>query len=160
MRGENIAKGMKMVLEERGISTIRKNASWMRETLAVHPDFRDEKCLVAHLLVNKGHIPMFLPKFHLEMNPIERVWAHLKRYTRAHCNYSLQSLRKNIPLSYDSVTLENIHNHFRKVKHYMFGYLEGVCTWFKEVQSGSEIESMNEPRPLLTDSSFPIRVKF
>ena len=127
VRGEKIAKGMKMVLEERGISTIGKNAGWMRETLAAHPDFRDEKCLVAHLLVNKGHIPVFLPKFHPELNPIERVWAHLKRYTRAHCYYSLQSLRKNIPLSYDSVTLENIQNHFRKVKHYMFGYLEGFA---------------------------------
>ena len=64
---------MKMVLEERGISTTGKNASWMRETLATHPDFQDEKCLVAHL-VNKGHIiPMFLPKFHPELNPIERV---------------------------------------------------------------------------------------
>ena len=58
----------------------------------------------------------------LRVNPIERVWAQLKRFTEAHCKYSLPSLRKNIPLAYDSVT---ICNHFRKVRHYMFGYLEG-----------------------------------
>ena len=32
--GRKVAKGMKMVLEERGISTAGKNADWMRETLA------------------------------------------------------------------------------------------------------------------------------
>ena len=60
------------------------------------------------------------------MNPIERVWAQLKRYTKGHCKYSIQSLHKNIPGAYDTVTLENIQKHFRKVKHYMFGYLEGI----------------------------------
>lgn len=61
-----------------------------------------------------------------KLNPIERVWAQLKRYTKAHCKYSLPSLRKNIPLAYDTVTLENIQNHFRKIRHYMFCYLEGL----------------------------------
>ena len=49
----------------------------------------------------------------------------MKRYTRAHCNYSIQSLRVNIPNSYE-FTNENIQNHCRKVRHYMFGYLEGL----------------------------------
>ena len=46
--------------------------------------------------------------------------------TKAHCKYSLPSLVKNIPLAYDSVTTENIRNHFRKVRQYMFCYLEGL----------------------------------
>ena len=74
----------------------------------------------------EGHILCFLPKFHPELNPIERMWAQLKRFTKAHCKCSLPSLRKNIPLAYDSVTIENIRNHFRKVRHYMFGYLVGL----------------------------------
>ena len=41
--GEKVAKGMKQVLEERGMSTIGKNADWMRETLKKHPDFKNEK---------------------------------------------------------------------------------------------------------------------
>ena len=120
--GKKVAKGMKMVLEERGISTGGKSADWMRQTLAQHSDFRDEKSMIEHMLSEKGHIP----KFHPELNPIERVWAQLKRFTKAHCKYSLPSLRKNIPLAYDSVTVENIRNHFRKVRHYMFCYLEGL----------------------------------
>ena len=32
----------------------------------------------------------------------------------------------NIVPALDSVTMDNFHNHFRKVRHYMFAYLEGV----------------------------------
>ena len=124
--GRKVAKGLKMVLEERGVSTVGKMADWMRQTLAEHSDFKDEKSMIEHMLMDKGHVPCFLPKFHPELNRIERVWAQLKRFTKAHCKYSLPSLRKNIPLAYDSVTVDNICNHFRKVRHYMFGYLEGL----------------------------------
>ena len=68
----------------------------------------------------------FLPKFHPELNPIERVWAQSKKYTRAHCKYSLPSLRKNASPALDSVSLESIKKHFNKVRHYMFAYLEGL----------------------------------
>ena len=88
-------------------------AEQMISTLAAMDDFKNEKSLIQHLLIKKGHIPAFLPKFHPEINPIERVWAQLKRYTKAHCKHTIQSLRKNIPNSYDSVSLENIQNHFR-----------------------------------------------
>ena len=124
--GVKVAKGMKVVFEERGVSTIGMNADQMRETIAGHFDFKNEKNMIEHLLIHNGHIPCFLPKFHPELNPIERVWAQLKRFTKAHCKYTLPSLQKNIPLSYDSVSLDNIQNHFRKVRHYMFCYLEGL----------------------------------
>ena len=78
------------------------------------------------LLTEKRHIVYLLPKYHCELNPIERVWAQAKRYTRAYCNYSIQSIRKNIVPALEFVPLESIQNHFRKVRHYMFGYLEGV----------------------------------
>lgn len=40
----------------------------------------------------------------------------------------------NIHPAINSVTLESIQKHFRKVQHYMFGYLEGA-------ESGSELEA-------------------
>ena len=67
-----------------------------------------------------------LPKFHCELNPIERVWAQSKRYTKAYCKYNIQSLRNNIILALDTVTIDHMSNYFRKVRHYMFGYLEGI----------------------------------
>ena len=121
-----VAKGMRQVLRERHVDVSRMTADQMRATIAAMDDFKNEKSLIQHLLIERGHIPAFLPKFHPELNPIERVWAQLKRYTKAHCKYSIQSLRNNIPNSYDSVSLDNIQNHFRKVRHFMFAYLEGL----------------------------------
>ena len=124
--GTKVAERLKIVLEERGISTLGKGADWMRETLAEHADFRDEKSMIKRMLVERAHIPCFLPKFHPELNPIERVRAQLKHFTKGHCKYTLQSLRKNIALEYGSESVENIQNHFCKVRHYMFCYLEGL----------------------------------
>ena len=120
-----IPKGMRVVLEERGINTRTLVGDQMREILAQHDDFKNEKSRVEHFLDAKGHTVLFLPKFHPELNPIERVWAQSKRYTKAYCKYNLPSLRKNIPLALDSVSVDNIENYHRKVRHYMFSYLEG-----------------------------------
>ncbi len=128
-QGVKVAKGLKMVLEQRGIATEGKNKQWMQDTLSQHVDFKFEKSEIEKFLLKKGHIPTFLPKFHPELNPIERVWAQLKRYTRAHCKYSVQSLRKNIPNAFDSITHDNISNHFRKVRHFMYGYFRRNGAW-------------------------------
>ena len=77
-------------------------------------------------LEDKEHIVFMLPKFHCELNPIEHVWAQAKRYLKAYCNYSIRGLCNTIHPALDSVTLENVQNHFRKVRHYTFAYLEGV----------------------------------
>jgi len=96
-------------------------------------DFKNEKCLIEHYLISKGHIPVFLTKFDPELNLTERVWAQLKCYTKAYCKYNVASLCKNIPDAYNFVTLENIQNHFCKVKHFVFGYLEAL-------QQGKELD--------------------
>ena len=120
-------KGLKLVLEERGIGTKGKKKEEMQTILASHADFRNEKRRIEQLLIEKGHIPIFLPKYHPELNPTERVLAQLKRYTRGRCKYSLPSLRTlDHSLAYDTVTVDNIRNHFRKCKHFMFAYLEGL----------------------------------
>ena len=101
----------RQVLQERGVNTNGMNGDEMRKILAGMDDFKNEKSVVKHYIIHKGHITVFLPKFHPELNPIERVWAQLKRYKKSNCKYSIQSLRKSISDSYDSVALENILNH-------------------------------------------------
>ena len=112
-----IPKGLIQVLKERRKYQVGIKLEDMRKEIATHQDFAEEKTRSS-----KG---MFLPKFHCELNPIERCWAQAKRYTKAHCNYSIEGLRRNIPLSLDSISDDNIKNHFRKVRNYMFGYLQG-----------------------------------
>ena len=55
-------KGLKMVLEKRGVSTAGK------KTLATHFNCMDEESMIKHLLII---VPCFLPKFNPELNPIE-----------------------------------------------------------------------------------------
>ena len=46
-----------------------------------------------------SHKCLFLPKFHCELNWIERMWGASKAYCRSHCMYSLQGLRDTVPIS-------------------------------------------------------------
>ena len=81
----------------------------MREVLRSHSDFKNEKWRIERLLVEEHqHIACFLPKYRCELNPIERIWAQAKRYTKAYCNYSIVSLRKNVVPALESVPLESI----------------------------------------------------
>ena len=120
-----VPKGMKQVFKKRRINADRLNATQMHEILREHNDFKNEKPKVITYLESRGHTALFLPKFHPKINPIERVWAQSKRYTKAYCKYTLPSLRNTIPLGLDSVTVENIRNFHRKCRHYMYAYLEG-----------------------------------
>ena len=131
-----IPKSLRQVLDERGVDTRGMKAEDMRAALKSHPDFLNEKSSIErYLLEEKGHIIYMLPKFHCELNPIERVWSQSKRYTKAYCKYSIVSLRKLIIPALETVTLENIQNYFRKVRHYMFAYLEGLS-------GGSDLEKL------------------
>ena len=75
----------------------------------------------------------FLPKFHCELNPIERVWGQSKRYCRAHTNFSLAKLRELLNPALDCVSLELMHKFFRKTREYEKAYLEGK-------KAGKEVE--------------------
>ena len=118
-------KGAALVLEKRGYDTKGMKLDEMRSILAGHDDFKNEKCHVDTVLTDCGHTCVFIPKFHCELNPIERVWSQSKRYTRAHCDYTIASLQRNIPLALQSVSAENIANYVRRCRNYMFAYLEG-----------------------------------
>ena len=120
-------KGTKRVLMERGIDTSGMKLEDMRNELASHLDFREEQPEITNFLRRKGHACIFLPKFHCELNPIEKCWAQAKRYTCAHTNYTIQRHRIIVPDGLDSVNLDNIRKYFRKARNYMFAYLEGIA---------------------------------
>ena len=97
-------------------------------------DFKFQKTRVEELILSKGHRVMFLPKFHCELNPIERVWCQAKQFTRSHCDYSFPNLEKIIDEALDSVSLELMRKYFRKVREYHRAYREGN-TMGKEMQT-------------------------
>lgn len=100
-------------VEERGVNTQGMNGDQMRDVLSQHPNFKNEKSRVEQFLSEeKHHIVYMLPKFHPELNPIERMWAQAKQYTKAYCKYTWSSLRANVHPALDSVPLESIQKHF------------------------------------------------
>ena len=89
-----------------------------------HANFKNEKTALEHVLYEKQHA-IYLPKFHCELNPIERVWGEAKHYTRSHYDYTFAGLERTIVPAIESVWLDTIHKHFRKCKQYMQAYREG-----------------------------------
>ena len=59
-----------------------------------------------------------IPKFHCELNPIERVWGQAKRYSRAYTNFTMPGLKRILPQALDSVSVTSIRKYFRKAHDY------------------------------------------
>jgi hypothetical protein len=88
--------------------------------------FVDEQNRLEKILVGAGYIVIFLPKFHPELNPIERFWAYLKRLAREVCDYSLKSLLELIPLIYAGTSVKTIRSHYYVAWAYLDAYNAGV----------------------------------
>ena len=67
----------------------------------------------------------FFPKFHCELNAIERNWCHAKKYTRAHCNGSITRLRRIVPEALETVSVELMNKFFSTCRLYEMAYREG-----------------------------------
>jgi len=84
-----VPKCLRAVLEFCGFNTKGMSTDKIREILGSHSDFQTEVARIEKFLTEEyRHICYFLPKYHCELNPIERVWAQAKRYSKAYCNYS------------------------------------------------------------------------
>ncbi|CAG8545578.1 11312_t:CDS:2, partial [Scutellospora calospora] len=83
-------KGMHKVLEER------------------EPDFMNQKSLLEEIVEKAGHKIIFYPKFYCELNYIENYWGATKRYIRANCNYSFNTLKNTVSAALESVSLIQI----------------------------------------------------
>ena len=99
-----------------------------------HEDFKSEKTIVEKYCKENGVDAFFLPKFHCELNPIERVWGQAKVHTRMYANFTLPRLRSIINPALDSVTTDLIRKFYRRVFEYERGYNEGK-------KAGREVEN-------------------
>ena len=82
----------------------------MRTILSNHNDFFNENTEAEHYIESRGLQCFFLPKFHCELNPIERVQAV---FCRAYSNFTLQKLRATIDHALDSVSVDLIRKYYR-----------------------------------------------
>ena len=122
---DGVAKGMRTILQERGVDTTGMTAKDMRNVLKIFPDFKGQKTILEDYIERRGHRCVFYPKFHCELSPIERVWCQSKRHTRAYADGTITKLRKIVPEGLDSVTVEQIKKYFRTCTDYEKAVLEG-----------------------------------
>lgn len=97
-----------------------------RHLLSAQPDFIMQKSALEELIVERGHVCVFYPKYHCELNFIERYWGAVKRYSREHCDYSWSGLQVTVPEALDSVSLTTIRRFARKAWRYMDAYRRGL----------------------------------
>lgn len=71
---------------------------------------------------------MFLPKFHPELNPIERVWSKMKGYVRSVSDGKIVTLRDAMEdgLSSPNLSIATIRRYCRVVSCYYAAYSSGM----------------------------------
>ena len=60
-----------------------------------------------------GHSVLFYPKFHCELNFIERYWCQAKWFARENCGYDFEVLNATVPEALASVTNASIRGFYR-----------------------------------------------
>ena len=98
----------------------------MIDVLSKCEDFLAEKPSLQKLIEQHGHHFLLLPKFHCELNPIERCWAFSKKYIRERSINTISSLRTLVNESLSALTKETVQKYFRKVREYERAYREGA----------------------------------
>ena len=102
--------------------------------LSQQPDFREQKSLVQEVIEAAGHICIFLPKFHCELNFIEFFWGAMKKYLGEHCDYTYSGLQKNIPDALKLVDVLTIRKWEHRMIRCMDAYREGKGTKEAQIQ--------------------------
>jgi hypothetical protein len=73
------------------------------------------------------HRCIFLPKFHPELNYIERVWGRMKYFIRQHCDNTFDTLKSNMKLGLEpnNLPLSVIRRLARGTIAYLIAYKNG-----------------------------------
>ena len=134
--GRPYFKGIKQILLERGLWKEGLKLECMnhtngvdccaREILSNQLDFALQKNALVEACESNGCLADFYPKFHCELNFIERYWGAAKRMAREQCDYTFNGLKQRVPEILDSITLSEIRRYARKAWRYMDAYYNGL----------------------------------
>lgn len=97
-----------------------------KRILDLQPDFLAQKSLVQETIEAAGHLCIFLPKFHCELNFIEFFWGAVKRYLRERCDCTFETLKDNMPKALESVSVQTIRKWEHRMYRWMNAYRENL----------------------------------
>ena len=69
-----------------------------------------------------GHLVIFYPAFHCELNFIEYLWGRAKVYTRAHCEYSFPFLVHTVPQALAQISGILVWKYYQRTLRRMDAY--------------------------------------
>ncbi len=109
----------------------------MADLLAKQPDFAEQLEWLQQIVKENGQLIDYYPKYHCELNWIERRWGWMKRYTREHCDFTLAGMRRIIAEAEAELPPEFNYKWERAARRYIDAYRPrpGVTTLtFAQVQ--------------------------
>jgi hypothetical protein len=152
----DMPKGMKQVLMERGLfsRSLRmqcpgpdkcvhdSTSCCAKRILDLQPDFQEQKSLVQEVIEFAGHLCIFLPKFHCELNFIEFFWGVVKKYLRDNCDYTFDTLKENLPKALASVRLDTI----RRWEHRMIRWMEAYRLGLEAKEAQTQVKAFSSKK--------------
>ncbi|RPA97464.1 hypothetical protein L873DRAFT_1771265 [Choiromyces venosus 120613-1] len=146
-------KGLRIVLQERGLWPIGRkflaqcsipgdsprtmklnptckyasNASCCAQApLSSQPDFQAQKGELQETIEAAGHLVIFYPVYHCELNFIEYFWGRAKMYARVHCDYTFPGLVRVVPEALEHVSNKLIFKYYLQILRMMDAYRNNI----------------------------------
>ena len=137
-------KGMEQILRERGLfptdrflkaqcaASLKKcppgqTMCCCRQILYNQEDFKQQKSQLQELYDDAGHLCLYYPKFHCELNFIEQYWGNAKRqYRETPLTTNDREMMENMRECLDSVPVECIRRYAIRLGRFMDGYRAGL----------------------------------
>ena len=73
------------------------------QILPLQPYFLEQRSRVQEVIGEAGHLCIFPPKFHCELNFIEYFWGPVEKYIQDNCDYTFETWKQNIKPAMGSV---------------------------------------------------------
>jgi hypothetical protein len=93
----------------------------MAEELKKCPEFAERNC-IQEMWEARGHSMKLLPKFHPELNPIERCWSWIRWWINQRNDRTVATLDKNLLASWTAMDPKQIPRYWRKSRDYSEAY--------------------------------------
>ncbi|PLW54798.1 hypothetical protein PCANC_03715 [Puccinia coronata f. sp. avenae] len=123
---ENDLTNIDSNLADLGDTSSNNECCWSK-ILSQQSDFVNEQPLLQSIIEDAGHICLFLPKFHCELNPIELYWSYIKQAYRkeSHKCANFKESKVLFKRIRQSCPITTIRKYFRRIDQQLSAYRQG-----------------------------------